>query len=259
MSPGGPQGRQGPRQSGARLAVRAARRGRDSRARVGRLVALEGVGQVVLVVHVALCAQVVVEADDTLPAHAAQAVLLAAVADDVGVPHAWGRGRAGSGRGRCSPAPRPARPHTDLGVVVEQQVVPALVARAVVGARAVVPLHDDCAVGRRRAAVAAELHHGAHAALATVLRAPLPVHAAHHAHAHLHARLGVRVHCGWVLLRDLWAEGTLSHRTKATKALDGSEGCQGDADKPTQGELSRDGSRVCARPGQRAGGEHAHW
>ena len=57
----------------------------DSRAGVGRLVALEGVGQVVLVVHVALRAEIVVEADTALPAHAPQPMLLAAVADDVGV------------------------------------------------------------------------------------------------------------------------------------------------------------------------------
>lgn len=62
--------------------------GRYSRLRVCRLVALEGVTQVVLVVHVALCAQVVVEAHLALPAHAHDAVLLAAVADDVGVAHA---------------------------------------------------------------------------------------------------------------------------------------------------------------------------
>lgn len=53
-----------------------------------RLVALEGVAQVVLVVHVALRAQIVVEAHFALPAHAHDAVLLAAVADDVGVAHA---------------------------------------------------------------------------------------------------------------------------------------------------------------------------
>lgn len=43
--------------------------------------------QVVLVVHVALRAQVIVEAHLALPAHAHDAVLLAAVADDVGVAH----------------------------------------------------------------------------------------------------------------------------------------------------------------------------
>lgn len=62
--------------------------GRYSRLRVRRLVALKGVTQVVLVVHVALRAQVVVEAHLALPAHAHDAVLLAAVADDVGVAHA---------------------------------------------------------------------------------------------------------------------------------------------------------------------------
>lgn len=62
--------------------------GRYSRLRVRRLVALEGVTQVVLVVHVALRAQVVVEAHLALPTHAHDAVLLAAVTDDVGVAHA---------------------------------------------------------------------------------------------------------------------------------------------------------------------------
>lgn len=57
--------------------------GRYSRLRMRRLVALEGVTQVVLVVHVALRAQVVVEAHLALPAHAHDAMLLAAVADDV--------------------------------------------------------------------------------------------------------------------------------------------------------------------------------
>lgn len=94
------------------------------------------------------------------------------------------------------PPPRGALTRTDLGIVVEQQVVPALVARAVVGAGAVVPLHDYGAVGGRGAAVAAELYHRAHAAFTVVLRAPLPVHAAHHAHAHLHTSLRVRVHGG---------------------------------------------------------------
>lgn len=61
--------------------------GRYSRLGVRRLVAFEGVTQVVLVVHVALRAQVVVEAHLALPAHAHDAVLLAAVADDVGVAH----------------------------------------------------------------------------------------------------------------------------------------------------------------------------
>lgn len=48
-----------------------------------RLVALEGVRQVVLVVHVTLSAQVVVETHLTLPAHSHDAVLLTAVTDDV--------------------------------------------------------------------------------------------------------------------------------------------------------------------------------
>ena len=109
--------------------------GWNSRARVGRLVALEGVGEVVLAVHVALRAQVVVEADAALPAHTPQAMLLAAVTDNVGVADAWGRGRV-RGRGASAPhppgplsrapiwasssVPRPgpaATPRTDLGVV----------------------------------------------------------------------------------------------------------------------------------------------
>ncbi len=48
-----------------------------------RLVALEGVRQVVLVVHVTLSAQVVVKTHLTLPAHSHDAVLLTAVTDDV--------------------------------------------------------------------------------------------------------------------------------------------------------------------------------
>lgn len=63
------------------------RGGRYSRLGVCRLIAFKGVTQVVLVVHVALRAQVVVEAHLALPAHSHDAVLLTAVADDVGVAH----------------------------------------------------------------------------------------------------------------------------------------------------------------------------
>lgn len=63
------------------------RRGGCLRLGVCSFVALEGVAQVVLVVHVALRTQVVVEAHLALPTHAHDAVLLAAVADDVGVAH----------------------------------------------------------------------------------------------------------------------------------------------------------------------------
>lgn len=60
-----------------------------------RLVTLKSVAQVVLVVHVTLGAQVIVEAHLALPSHSHDAMLLAAVADDVGVAHAW-RGRRGA-------------------------------------------------------------------------------------------------------------------------------------------------------------------
>lgn len=49
------------------------------------LVALEGVRHLVFVVHVAMCAQVIVEAHLAFPTHSHDAVLLAAVADDVRV------------------------------------------------------------------------------------------------------------------------------------------------------------------------------
>lgn len=48
-----------------------------------RLVALEGVRQVVLVVHVTLGAQVIIETHLTLPAHSHDAVLLATVTNDI--------------------------------------------------------------------------------------------------------------------------------------------------------------------------------
>lgn len=57
------------------------------RLRVGRLVPLESVAQVMLVVHVTLGAQVIVEANLALPSHSHDAMLLAAVTDDVGVTH----------------------------------------------------------------------------------------------------------------------------------------------------------------------------
>ena len=59
-----------------------------SRLGVCRLVTFKGVAQVVLVVHVTLGAQVVVEAHLALPSHSHDAVLLAAVTDDVGVAYA---------------------------------------------------------------------------------------------------------------------------------------------------------------------------
>ena len=54
-----------------------------SRLRMCSLVALEGMAEVMLVVHVALRTQVVVKAHLTLPAHSHDAVLLTAVTDDV--------------------------------------------------------------------------------------------------------------------------------------------------------------------------------
>lgn len=62
-----------------------------SRLRVCRLVALESVAQVVLVVHVALGAQVIVKAHLALPSHSHDAMLLAAVTDNIGVAHPWSR------------------------------------------------------------------------------------------------------------------------------------------------------------------------
>ncbi|TEA39294.1 hypothetical protein DBR06_SOUSAS2110044, partial [Sousa chinensis] len=121
---GGSSGPRGPRPLGCQSPRPHRGRQGNSRARVGRLVALEGVGHVVLVVHVALRAEIVVEADAALPAHAPQPVLLAAVADNVGVADACGRAASG-GAARPRPSarprplqPRPRGPRTDLGVVV---------------------------------------------------------------------------------------------------------------------------------------------
>lgn len=60
-----------------------------SRLGVCRLIALEGMAQVVLVVHVTLSAQIIVEANLALPTHSHDTMLLTAVTDDVGVAHAW--------------------------------------------------------------------------------------------------------------------------------------------------------------------------
>lgn len=57
----------------------------DLRPRMGSLVALKRMGEVVFVAHVALHAQIIIKADVALPAHATDPVLLAAIADDVGV------------------------------------------------------------------------------------------------------------------------------------------------------------------------------
>lgn len=61
-----------------------------SRLGVCCLVTLESVAQVVFVVHVTLGAQVVVEAHFALPSHPHDAMLLAAIANYVGVAHTWG-------------------------------------------------------------------------------------------------------------------------------------------------------------------------
>lgn len=62
-----------------------------SRLRVRSLVALEGMSQVMFVVHVAMCAQVVVEAHLAFPTHSHDAMLLTAVANDVRVADTYGR------------------------------------------------------------------------------------------------------------------------------------------------------------------------
>lgn len=68
-----------------------------SRLGVGRLVAFKGMVEIVFVVHVALGAQVVVEAHFALPPHSHDAMLLAAVADNIGVTHPCEKGRSGEG------------------------------------------------------------------------------------------------------------------------------------------------------------------
>lgn len=52
---------------------------------MGRLITLKRMTEVVLVVHVTLGTQVVVEAHFALPPHSHDAMLLAAVTDDIGV------------------------------------------------------------------------------------------------------------------------------------------------------------------------------
>lgn len=54
------------------------------------LVALEGMREVVFVVHVAMSAKVVVEAHLAFPTHSHDAMLLAAVANDVRVADTYG-------------------------------------------------------------------------------------------------------------------------------------------------------------------------
>lgn len=57
----------------------------NSRARVRCLIALEGMGKVMFVVHVTLRAEIIVKADTALPTHATKPMFLAAVTDDVGM------------------------------------------------------------------------------------------------------------------------------------------------------------------------------
>lgn len=68
-----------------------------SRLGVGRLVAFKRMAEVVLVVHVTLSAQVVVEAHFALPSHSHDAMLLAAVTDDIGVTHPCVKGKVVEG------------------------------------------------------------------------------------------------------------------------------------------------------------------
>lgn len=49
------------------------------------LIALEGMGKVMFVVHVALRAEIIVKADTALPTHATKSMFLATVTDDVGM------------------------------------------------------------------------------------------------------------------------------------------------------------------------------
>ncbi len=76
---------------------------------------------------------------------------------------------------------------TDLSVIIKQQVIGTLVASAVIGSRAAVPLHHHSLVWRGSAALPPDLHHSANVALAVILVSPFPVQTTHHAHAHLHA------------------------------------------------------------------------
>lgn len=72
--------------------------GRYSRLRVCRLVAFKRMTEVVLVVHVTLSAQVIVEAHFALPSHSHDAVLLAAITDDIGVTHPCVKGKVVEGK-----------------------------------------------------------------------------------------------------------------------------------------------------------------
>lgn len=117
----------------------------------------------------------------------------------------------------------------------------ALVACAVVGAGAVVPLHDYRAVRGRRATVAAKLHHRAHAALTAILLAPLPVHAAHHTHAHLHTCLGVWVHGGQDCSGTCRQTAPSGHIKKATRALASSGRAAGETGENKSGSAREGG------------------
>lgn len=118
------------------------------------------------------------------PGHEQGSASLCRQTPKAGVP--WGR------RWLCQ-GPSPAL-LTYLGVVIEQQVVSPLEARAIVGPVALIPLHHHGLVGRGGAARPADLHHGAHVALAVVLAAPFPVHTTDYPHPDLHAGMGVQLH-----------------------------------------------------------------
>lgn len=110
------------------------------------------------------------------------------------VPQAVPARETGAGGGFASGCALAQALLTYLGVVIEQEVVSPLEARAVVGSVALIPLHHHGLVRRGGAARPADLHHGAHVALAAVLAAPLPVHSTDYPHPDLHAGMGVQVH-----------------------------------------------------------------
>lgn len=125
--------------------------------------------QIVDIRHVAMSAQIVIEALRALPPYPHYPVCFTAVADDV------------------------AMLDTSSRVVKDQQVVSVLVADAIVAPGTVVPLHYDRLVGRlvgvvgvggRRAGWFADLHYGAGVALAAILVVPFPVGPSDHSKAY---------------------------------------------------------------------------